>query len=234
MGERILVVDDVEDMRDLVVAVLHNAGFTVTQASSGAEAIQAIRLQNGGFAIYVLDVALDDINGFDLLKEIRALHPEAKACFLTGKRNREDVIKGLKAGAADYIVKPIDPVVFVSKINAMLGRNTSTKKEFVRLQASMSGKLVGMPIEIEVHIVEISEVDVVLTTGFPFKPGVDFDLEIPHLAKMSKDLQIFSCKTSKCEKENPNFKVTATFIGLSEQTTEKIRSLTIKGQKLVE
>jgi len=120
-GLRVLVVDDEEDARTLVAAVLERAGAKVTTAASVAEALAAIRAS-------VPDVLLSDIGmpaqtGYDLMKQVRALPPaeggRVPAAALTAYARDEDRRRALAAGFAMHVPKPLDPDDIVAVASAL-------------------------------------------------------------------------------------------------------------------
>ena len=104
MNERILVVDDEKAIADLVGIYLTKEGFDVQIAYSGADAAKAILEQE--FDLALLDVMLPDIDGFELLRTIRASHTYP-VIMLTARDAQQDKIGGLSLGADDYVVKPL-------------------------------------------------------------------------------------------------------------------------------
>lgn len=118
----ILVVDDEKTITDLVGIYLKNEGFEVTLAYNGADAARAIL--KGDFDLAVLDVMLPDIDGFELLRTIRADHTYP-VIMLTAKGSQNDKIEGLSLGADDYVVKPFRPLELVARVKAQLRRYTS-------------------------------------------------------------------------------------------------------------
>ena len=107
--EPILVVDDEHAIADLVCLTLENAGYRCKAAYSGAEA--ADKIETGRWALVVLDVMLPDHDGYELKTFIG---DETPVIFLTAKTDVAQRVKGLAAGAQDYICKPfgvtLDPV----------------------------------------------------------------------------------------------------------------------------
>ena len=122
METRILVVDDEKAIADLVGIYLKNEGYAVTLAYTGADALRAILAQE--FDLAVLDVMLPDIDGFELLRSIRADHTYP-VIMLTARDSQTDKIEGLSLGADDYVVKPFRPLELVARVKAQLRRYTS-------------------------------------------------------------------------------------------------------------
>lgn len=122
MDTRILVVDDERAITDLVGIYLRNEGYNVTLAYTGAEAARAILTSE--FDLAVLDIMLPDIDGFELLRTIRAEHTYP-VIMLTARDSQTDKIEGLSLGADDYVVKPFRPLELVARVKAQLRRYTS-------------------------------------------------------------------------------------------------------------
>ena len=122
MNERILVVDDEKAIADLVGIYLTKEGFDVQIAYSGADAAKAILEQE--FDLALLDVMLPDIDGFELLRTIRASHTYP-VIMLTARDAQQDKIEGLSLGADDYVVKPFRPLELIARVHAQLRRYTS-------------------------------------------------------------------------------------------------------------
>ena len=122
MEPRILVVDDEKTITDLVGIYLRNEGYDVTLAYNGADAARAILARE--FDLAVLDIMLPDIDGFELLRTIRAEHTYP-VIMLTARDSQTDKIEGLSLGADDYVVKPFRPLELVARVKAQLRRYTS-------------------------------------------------------------------------------------------------------------
>lgn len=122
MDTRILVVDDEKAIADLVGIYLENEGYAVTIAYNGADAARAILEQD--FDLAILDIMLPDIDGFELLRTIRAEHTYP-VIMLTARDSQTDKIDGLASGADDYVVKPFRPLELLARVKAQLRRYTS-------------------------------------------------------------------------------------------------------------
>ena len=106
MSAAILVVEDDENLRVGLVDNLEDAGYRVTAAASGAEALAAWR--QGALDLVVLDVMLPDTDGYRLCATRRAAGDAVPVLMLTARSLEEDVVRGLDAGADDYLAKPLD------------------------------------------------------------------------------------------------------------------------------
>jgi len=105
--ERVLVVDDDDDIRELLALTLRHEGWAVTAARSGAEALLAQRQQNP--AVALIDFQLPDMNGVELIRLARAADPDLACVAVTGQGSEHVAVEVMKAGAVDYLVKPFEP-----------------------------------------------------------------------------------------------------------------------------
>ncbi len=125
MTQRILVVDDEPDITALVAYHLAKAGFRVSTAASGAEALEAAREERPD--IVILDVMLPGVSGYDVLADLRRREEtrEVGVILLTARREEVDRIRGLQLGADDYLTKPFSPQELTLRVNALLRRLSS-------------------------------------------------------------------------------------------------------------
>jgi two-component system phosphate regulon response regulator PhoB len=121
-GERILVVDDEPDIVALVAYHLAKAGYSVSTAAAGAEALAAARQECP--SLVVLDLMLPGMSGYDVLEQLRGSEGtrEVPVLMLTARREESDRIRGLSLGADDYLTKPFSPQELVLRVGAILRR----------------------------------------------------------------------------------------------------------------
>jgi two-component system, OmpR family, phosphate regulon response regulator PhoB len=121
-GERILVVDDEADIVALVAFHLVKAGYRVSTASTGPDAIGAARHERP--ALIVLDLMLPGASGYEVLEQLRAQSAtrDIAVLMLTARREEPDRIRGLSLGADDYLTKPFSPQELVLRVGAILRR----------------------------------------------------------------------------------------------------------------
>lgn len=117
----ILLIEDEEHLRDVIRLNLELEGHYVEECSSGALAIQLINKKT--YDMYVLDVMLPEVNGFEICQIIREKGKTAPILFLTAKNEAADRIKGLKLGADDYLPKPFNLEELLLRVNILLKRN---------------------------------------------------------------------------------------------------------------
>jgi two-component system response regulator ResD len=125
-SSNILVVDDEDVVRDVVVRYLEHAGMRTVQAADGEEARELIEREPPD--LVVLDVMVPKINGLDLCSWIRA-QGEIPVILLTARGEESDRITGLELGADDYVVKPFSPRELVIRVKAILRRTGSATRK---------------------------------------------------------------------------------------------------------
>ncbi|HEY2939865.1 MAG TPA: response regulator transcription factor, partial [Gaiellaceae bacterium] len=124
----ILIVDDDESFRELVVLLLERAGYGAAQAASGEEALAAVNRERP--AAVLLDVQLDGMSGYALCRELRDQFGEQlPIIFLSGARiEPSDRVAGLLIGADDYMTKPLDPDELVARVRRALTRSEAAER----------------------------------------------------------------------------------------------------------
>ncbi len=120
--ERILVIDDDVALCDLVLEYLEPLGFEIESVHRGD--VGAERALSGEHALVVLDVMLPGLNGFEVLRKVRA-ESKVPVLMLTARGDDVDRIVGLEIGADDYLSKPFNPRELAARIRAILRRSTS-------------------------------------------------------------------------------------------------------------
>lgn len=121
--EKILVVDDEEDILELVRYNLLKNGYRVTCVSSGEQAIEKLKQETPH--IILLDLMLPGMDGLDVCRTLRS-NPATSSIpiiMITAKGEDADIVSGLELGADDYLTKPFSPRVLLARIRALLRRN---------------------------------------------------------------------------------------------------------------
>jgi PAS domain S-box-containing protein len=123
-GIRVLVVDDEEDARDLITAVLQERGATVSAAGSASEAVAIVQGERPD--VLLSDISMRDEDGYDLIRKVRALPADqggrTPAAALTAYGRLEDRMKALSAGFQLHVAKPVDPAELVAVVASLGGR----------------------------------------------------------------------------------------------------------------
>ncbi|MCH1517601.1 MAG: response regulator transcription factor [Flavobacteriaceae bacterium] len=119
-NRRILLVEDDPNFGSILKEYLMINSYDVTLAKNGIEGFEKFKKED--FDLCLLDVMMPYKDGFTLAKEIREKNESIPLIFLTAKTMKEDVLKGFKIGADDYLAKPFDSEVLLAKIKSILGR----------------------------------------------------------------------------------------------------------------
>jgi two-component system OmpR family response regulator len=151
---RVLVVDDEPNIVDVVSMALRHNGFEVAEAETGAGALDRVREWRPD--VLVLDVMLPDIDGFEVVRRLRAERIGVPILFLTARDAATDKIWGLAAGGGDYVTKPFSLEELVARLRNIVRRNgadgqTSSRLTFADLELDEETREVsraGHPIEL--------------------------------------------------------------------------------------
>jgi DNA-binding response OmpR family regulator len=128
---RILVVDDDADIRLLLRELLERAGFTVDEAEDGRTALRTLFTTPP--ALVILDVTMPDMDGYETLERIRDLS-DVPVLMLTARTQELEKVRGLSAGADDYVAKPFGRQELLARVQALL-RRSGGKSEVVETYA---------------------------------------------------------------------------------------------------
>jgi two-component system response regulator AtoC len=118
MGLKVLVADDEEDILEVIQDRLEACGFTVVTAANGAEALRRISTER--FDGVFLDVKMPEMNGIEVLEEVRKKDTRLPIIIITSSTSREAAIASLAKGASEFILKPFDWPELKSKIEKVL------------------------------------------------------------------------------------------------------------------
>ena len=124
---RVLVVDDEPNLTELLSMALRYEGWDVRTAGTGMAAVRAAR-EFGPDAV-ALDMMLPDFDGLEVLRRMRAHHPNLPVLFLTAKDAVEDRVAGLTAGGDDYVTKPFSLEEVVARLRALMRRTAVMAEE---------------------------------------------------------------------------------------------------------
>jgi two-component system, OmpR family, response regulator len=128
-SKKILLVEDDPNFGSILRDYLNMNDFEVVLAKNGMEGFE--KFKKDTYDLCILDVMMPYKDGFTLAKEIRDKNKEVPIIFLTAKTMKEDVLKGYKVGADDYLNKPFDSEVLLMKIKAIIQRKSSETKSDV-------------------------------------------------------------------------------------------------------
>jgi len=120
--KNILVVEDTEAIREELCDILRMEGFSVIEADNGIAALDIAKKEK--LNLIISDVLMPGLDGFELYKELEKnnLTKEIPFIFLSAKANKDAIVKGLRMGAKDYIIKPVSPDELLFAVNDKINR----------------------------------------------------------------------------------------------------------------
>lgn len=125
-AKKLMIVDDDVEMRTLLAEYFRRLGFEVVEKENAALALQAVTTDR--FDCFILDVAMPEMSGIELLKKLRERGIDTPTLFLTAHDLLDDKVAGFEAGADDYLAKPFSPRELEYRVEALLRRGQGIKK----------------------------------------------------------------------------------------------------------
>jgi two-component system response regulator PilR (NtrC family) len=147
---RVLVVDDEPLVRDLLVSYLNGLGFAVETAQDGLEGLE--KYTGGDFDLVITDLSMPNMDGIELVKELREIDDEAVVLIITGYPTIGTAVEAIKQGAADYITKPFTLDEVKIRIDKAIGAKT-LKGRLKSAQGLAWGLLFSIPLWLVIGIV---------------------------------------------------------------------------------
>lgn len=215
----ILVVDDDKVLLKVLEATLIKAGHSVLTVEDGRTALE--KLDSELFDMVITDINMPGgVSGLNLITMIRKNEKlkDLPAIFLSGRRDKADVVKALEAGIDDYIVKPFDADMLYAKIESLLEKK-SGRYSFTDCPVKAKASL---PIELDITGVSEQGVTIVSSIPFPINFKLKVNCELFEEIELANPLmRIAHCSTYP---NNPKlYSVKANFIGLGESDLQKVR-----------
>jgi len=131
---RILIIDDEAEIRESLETLLQLEGYTVAVAGNGREGMAHVGERT--FDVVLLDLALPDKNGMDVLAEIRVLHPQQAVIMITAYGTVENAVRAMQSGATNFIQKPWDNEKLLADVRAAVARQKA-EEENVQLKRAL-------------------------------------------------------------------------------------------------
>ncbi|MBE6024619.1 MAG: response regulator transcription factor [Cellulosilyticum sp.] len=119
-GEKVLIVDDEIEIRELISTYLKRENIQSIECENGKEAL--LNLKENTFDLVILDIMMEDMDGYEVLKHIRSQYERMPVIFLSARQEEYDKVLGFGLGADDYVTKPFSPGEFTARVKAHLRR----------------------------------------------------------------------------------------------------------------
>ncbi|MCH5201683.1 MAG: response regulator transcription factor [Oscillospiraceae bacterium] len=179
--KKILVCEDEDAIRDFVVINLTRAGYEVTEATNGEEALQKYNENNGDFDVAILDIMMPGIDGLQVCKELRNMNSGIGIIMLSARTQEMDKVTGLMLGADDYITKPFSPSELTARVDSLYRRvsMSEAKNENNFKEELKSGiftlNLRNRTLTKDGSVIELTQVEFQIMEYFFSKPGTALD-----------------------------------------------------------
>lgn len=179
--KKILVCEDEDAIRDFVVINLTRAGYEVTEATNGEEALQKYDEHNGDFDVAILDIMMPGIDGLQVCKELRNMNSGIGIIMLSARTQEMDKVTGLMLGADDYITKPFSPSELTARVDSLYRRvamsEANSENNFKEELKSgiFTLNLRNRSLTKNGTIIELTQVEFQIMEYFFSKPGTALD-----------------------------------------------------------
>ncbi len=163
--EKILIVDDEKEIRNLVEIYLKSEGYNTLKCADGEEALEVLE-NNKDIDLVILDIMMPKLDGIQTCLKIRE-EREIPIIMLSAKSEDVDKILGLNMGADDYLTKPFNPLELVARVKSQLRRFYRLNPKVSSVQESLSNeeiiRIEDLEINLETHEVKIDDKNIKLT-----------------------------------------------------------------------
>jgi DNA-binding response OmpR family regulator len=221
--KKIIIVDDLKTVLLTLESILTQAGYFVVSCVNSTDALDRFNAEH--FDLMLSDIVMPGgANGYSLISTIRSgeKNKNIPIIMLTGKREKSDIEKAILSGANDYIVKPIDPEIVLTKVKIHLGDAENSQPGFVEAKIQSPAE-----IQLKTEVVSISEIQCQIITNYQLTIGQLYRLKADFLAEI--ELEALSTRITQIENyapqysATPQYKMTADFVGLTDKELSKIR-----------
>ncbi len=139
---RILIIDDEAPLRQTLARVLQRAGYEATTAESGEMGLSM--LSNASFDLIYMDIRMPGMGGLEALKAIHASQPNLPVILFTAQPDMQSAVEALRLGAADYLLKPLQPEVLIERT-----RDALTRREKERRKHEIQSQIESLQVELK-------------------------------------------------------------------------------------
>ena len=145
--QQVLIVDDEKEIRNMLMKCLQREGISGIPCTNGKEALESIKKQD--IDLVILDIMMADMDGFEVLRQIREKDKEIPVIFLSARQEEYDKVLGLGLGADDYVTKPFSPGELMARVKVQLRRKNNGNVQ-------SQEKLVVGPLELNLSSYEVT------------------------------------------------------------------------------
>lgn len=217
---RVLIVDDDPDILHLLTKILSVQGHAVFRAE---DAIKAMDLLNSTvFDLLISDANMPKFSGFELIRTVKnnkKFQPMAVA-MLTSLREKKDIEQGIRAGVDDYIIKPIDPMVLLEKVDELFIKKPPRTSSFFEL--SPKSHFTKAKYSNECKIVSFDEFNLNFLSDVKLEADSELKIEAELFNKMKINPPLI--RVIKCSERKDGFIVSACYLGLRDPDMKRIRT----------
>lgn len=176
--KKVLIAEDESAIREIIAITLKRAGYEVTEACDGQQALMLYNEKEGDFDVVLLDIMMPNIDGLEVCKRLRAVSGTVGIIMLTAKTQEMDKVSGLLMGADDYITKPFSPSELMARVDSVY-RRVAMNTQQSRPQEK-SDKIVLEPFELNLRNralfkngtpIELTQVEFQIIEFFFSNPG---------------------------------------------------------------
>lgn len=178
--KKVLIAEDESAIREIIAITLKRAGYEVTEACDGQQAIDIYNAQNGAFDVVLLDIMMPNVDGLEVCKTLRNQSSTVGIIMLTAKTQEMDKVSGLLMGADDYITKPFSPSELMARVDSVYRRVAMNTQPAPVVQPVKADKITIEPFELNLRnrtlyknnvLIELTQVEFQIIEFFFANPG---------------------------------------------------------------
>lgn len=227
----ILMVDDDPDILKIGKRILSAAGYDVLTALNAREACEL--LNQMAFDMIISDANMPQHSGFDLLKVLRhdSRFKHLPIALLTARREKKDIQHAIELGVDDYIVKPIDPMLLIKKVQALFEKKPPVQRasfDLKEVTTHHEGSLL-----FPTTVLNVSEVGVVVESTFELVEGQTLNLQSEIFSEIripAPKMKVLSCDYNRAQKA---YRARLVFTHLEDSSLQKIRAWILRQEETV-
>ncbi len=182
MMKKVLIAEDEAAIREIIAITLKRAGYDVTEACDGEEALALYTEKDGDIDVVLLDIMMPKLDGLEVCKRLRTISGTVGIIMLTAKTQEMDKVSGLLMGADDYITKPFSPSELMARVDSVYRRVAMNNQQ--KAQPAKADKIVLEPFELNLRnrtlykngqLIELTQVEFQIIEFFFSNPGKALD-----------------------------------------------------------